>query len=226
MTKTSVSFPEPHLEYERVFLAQGYRLIAGLDEAGRGALAGPVVAAAVVLPLEDTRLRAMLRGVRDSKLCTPAEREALYGAIVQAATTAAPGIVGVDEIDRMGIGAATRLAMRRALEDLIPKPEALLIDWVRLPDVNLPQQCFAKGDQLSLSVAAASIIAKVTRDRLMVDLDADYSGYGFAQHKGYGTPEHQSAITRLGPCKIHRLSFNPIRTRLFGEANRADRACS
>lgn len=218
-----MTFPEPHLEFEQAFLAQGLTRIAGLDEAGRGALAGPVVAGAVILPLERRDLRVALRGVRDSKLCTPAQREALYDVIGSVAICAAVGAADAGEIDQIGIGAATRLAMRRALAALAISPEALLIDWVRLADVPLPQKCFPKGDQLSLSVAAASIMAKVARDRMMVGLDIEHPGYAFAQHKGYGTPEHQAAISRLGPCAIHRRSFEPIRARLFGDLERADR---
>lgn len=115
----------------------------------------------------------------------------------------------------MGISGATRLAMRRALEGLPLQPDALLIDWVRLREVNLPQQCLTKGDRLSLSIAAASIVAKVTRDRLMTALDSEYPGYGFARHKGYATPAHQAAIHELGPCDLHRRSFDPIRSRLI-----------
>lgn len=222
MSKSSASHPTPSLRYEKMFLAQGYRLIAGLDEAGRGAWAGPVVAAAVILPLEQANVRRILQDVRDSKLCTPDERERLYEVITEIAMCFAPGVVSVDKIDQVGIGAASKAAMRRAVENLSRSPEALLIDWVRLPDVSLPQRCFAKADQLSLSVAAASIIAKVTRDRLMIELEDDYPGYGFSQHKGYGTPQHQSAIGHLGPCLIHRKSFEPIRSWVSGDSDLAD----
>jgi ribonuclease HII len=218
MSKTAAIHPRPNLRYEGIFLAQGHNLIAGLDEAGRGAWAGPVVAAAVILPLERRNLRHLLDGVRDSKLCTPAERDRLYEVIARTAVCFAPGIVSVDEIDLAGIGAAAKMAMVRAVENLSRSPEALLIDWVKLPTVDIPQHCFAKADQLSLSVAAASIVAKVTRDRLMLRLEDDYPGYGFSQHKGYGTPDHQLAIARLGPCRIHRRSFDPIRSQITGDS--------
>lgn len=213
---SDVSFPKtPSLHYEHSFTADGYTLIAGLDEVGRGALAGPVAAGAVILPLERDDLEDALCGVRDSKLCPPKKRDQLFDVIHSLALAASVGMASHQEIDQIGIGSATRLAMRRALEGLPVQPQALLIDWVRLREVNLPQQCLIKGDRLSLSIAAASIVAKVTRDRLMTALDQDYPGYGFAQHKGYATPAHQTALTALGPCDLHRRSFDPIRSRLI-----------
>jgi ribonuclease HII len=209
------SQPVPTLEFEHLFTEQGFALIAGLDEAGRGALAGPVSAGAVILPLNRPDLKNILDGVRDSKLCTASERENLYQRIHAVALATAVGLASHQEIDQIGIGAATRLAMCRALKALSHQPQALLIDWVRLRDVNLPQQSLIKGDQRSFSIAAASILAKVTRDRLMIQFDAQHPGYGFAQHKGYATPGHQSAIASLGPCDLHRRSFDPIRTRLL-----------
>jgi ribonuclease HII len=205
----------PTLEYELAFVAEGHLMIAGLDEVGRGALAGPVAAGAVILPIERADLADLLHGVRDSKLCAASEREELAQRIHEIAICAEVGMASQEEIDAMGIGAAARLAMRRALSALSTQPQALLIDWVRLRDVNLPQRSMPKGDQRCLSIAAASIIAKVTRDHLMITLDEQHPGYGFARHKGYATPEHQTAILSLGPCVLHRRSFDPIRSRLI-----------
>jgi ribonuclease HII len=206
---------KPHLDFELAFVQQGYVLIAGVDEVGRGALAGPVMAGAVLLPIDQLNLLDILDGVRDSKLCTPPERNELYDRIREIALAAEVGAATHAEIDQMGIGPATRVAMRRAIEQLQHTPQALLIDWVRLHEVKLPQVSIIKGDQRSLSIAAASILAKVTRDRLMVELDVNYPGYGFARHKGYCTPGHQIALEKLGPCDIHRRSFDPIRARLI-----------
>lgn len=190
-------------------MRQGYALVAGIDEAGRGAWAGPVVAAAMILPGNATRKPA-LRGVRDSKLLTPLQREALFDRIQDAALAVGVGMASHNEIDDIGIVPATRLAMRRAVEALAAAPDALLIDALRLPDVPLPQRVLFHADTLCLSVAAASIVAKVTRDRLMADLDAQFPGYGFARHKGYGTQLHRHALTQLGPSAIHRISFRPV----------------
>jgi len=200
----------PDMRQERALNRQGHTLVAGIDEAGRGAWAGPVVAAAVILPRGATRLAA-LRGVRDSKLLTPARREALFDGIHQAALAVGVGMTSHAEIDDIGIVPATRLAMRRAIKRLAPAPDALLIDALKLPDVPLPQRALFHADALCLSVAAASIIAKVTRDRLMTDLDAQYPGYGFARHKGYGTVLHQQALAQLGPSETHRMTFAPVR---------------
>lgn len=183
--------------------------MAGVDEAGRGALAGPVAAAAVILPPE-TALEGIWAQVRDSKLLSSQERERLAQAIQAAALDWSVGMASAQEIDRMGIAAATRLAMQRAVEGLSQRPDYLLVDWMQLPGVNIPQERFVKGDQRIVSIAAASILAKVHRDRWMVALDARYPGYGFARHKGYGTPEHREALARLGPCPEHRHSFAPI----------------
>jgi ribonuclease HII len=210
-----VVHPAPTLEFEMLFIEQGYTLIAGLDEAGRGALAGPVSAGAVILPLDHSDLLTVLDGVRDSKLCSSSQRDDLYKRIHETALASGVGLASHQEIDRIGIAAAARLAMSRAIEMLTHQPQALLIDWVRLRDINLPQQSIIKGDQRSLSIAAASILAKVTRDRLMIELDSGHPGYGFAQHKGYATPAHQSALATLGPCDLHRRTFDPIRTRLL-----------
>lgn len=206
--------PIPDLRYEHLFLDDGLTIIAGLDEAGRGAWAGPVAAGAVILPLDRVDLPAALEGVRDSKLCTARERERLDGMVREVAEGVGVGMASVEEIDAMGIAPATRLAMRRALEALPLAPQALLIDYVRLREVKLPQRSITKGDQQSYSIAAASIVAKVARDRLMAELDAEYPGYSLAAHKGYGTRRHQAALDELGPCSLHRRSFSPIRQRL------------
>jgi ribonuclease HII len=191
-------------------MRQGHSCVAGLDEAGRGAWAGPVVAAAVILP-RDAMRRLALRGVRDSKLLTPHQRQALLPMIHQAALAIGVGGASHAEIDSFGIVPATRLAMQRAIEALPLAPDALLIDALRLPAVPLPQRVLFHADRLCLSVAAASVVAKVTRDRLMAELDTQYPGYGFAQHKGYGTAVHQRALAGLGVSAIHRLTFEPVR---------------
>jgi len=184
--------------------------VAGLDEAGRGAWAGPVVAAAVILPC-DAGVHAALKGVRDSKQVSPATREILAARIVEVALAVGVGRGEQQEIDALGIVPATRLAMQRALAALSVAAEALVIDALPLPAVNLPQDVFPYADARSLSVAAASIIAKVSRDRWMVDVaEADFPGYGFAQHKGYGTRQHRAALDLLGVCPIHRLTFRPV----------------
>jgi ribonuclease HII len=200
----------PSLEIELALHAQGHNLIAGLDEAGRGALAGPVVAAAVILPLEQPELEQVLYGVRDSKQLSAQERERLFDVIHQTALAVGVGVSAPCVIDRAGIVPATRQAMLKALSRLSLEPECLIIDYLQLTAVPLPQACLPKADERSFSVAAASIIAKVTRDRLMCLLDQSYPGYGFASHKGYGTSTHQAALAQLGPCRIHRMSFAPL----------------
>ena len=200
----------PTLEAEGRFWACGMQRIAGLDEAGRGAWAGPVVAAAVILPRGDD-VHVALMGVRDSKQVSPARREVLAARIHEVALAVGVGRGEQQEIDALGIVPATRLAMERALAALSVAPEALIVDALPLPAVDLPQDVFPYADARSLSVAAASIIAKVTRDRWMVDVaEVDFPGYGFAQHKGYGTRQHREALNRLSICPIHRLSFRPI----------------
>jgi len=201
----------PTLDLELALLAQGYRFVAGLDEAGRGAWAGPVVAAAVILPLARSDLCHALRGVRDSKQLTAPARETLYDVVRRTALAVGVGISAPLVIDRDGVVPATRRAMMRALEHLAAPPDYLVLDHIRLPLVPLPQCSFPKADAHHLSVAAASIVAKVTRDRLMILLDRCYPGYGFAAHKGYGTAAHRWALTRLGPACIHRHSFALLR---------------
>ena len=200
---------EPDLIHEGLWWSQGLVRVAGVDEAGRGPWAGPVVAGAVVLP-PDPAVALALAGVRDSKQLSPRQRERLFAVIQEAAVSWAPGVVPSEEIDRLGIVPATRLAMRQAVDALGAHPQALLVDAVRLPAIPLPQHSLIHGDALCLSIAAASIVAKVTRDWLMVDMDSLYPGYGFARHKGYGTPRHALALRELGPCPIHRRSFAPV----------------
>lgn len=194
---------------EKVLWQQGYQLIAGVDEVGRGPLAGPVVAAAVILPLGIAP--AWLNLVRDSKRLTVARREFLYDRIEEEALAIGVGSVCPELIDARGISAATRLAMRLAVEQLRHPPDFLLIDAIKLPDLNLPQKSIIRGDGLSLSIAAASIVAKVTRDHFMIGYDGVYPNYGFARHKGYATREHRSNLWRLGASPIHRKSFAPVR---------------
>ena len=197
----------PTLDRERHLISSGHALIAGLDEAGRGAWAGPVVAAAVILNLPEA---LSLREVNDSKQLSPRQRDKLYPIIIDQCVAYGIGQGSAAEIDELGILPATRLAIMRAVGALSPQPDALIIDAVRLPQVNKPQAVFNFADAISLSVAAASILAKVTRDRLLVDLDAHYPAYQFARHKGYGTQIHRAALQSVGPCEAHRCSFKPI----------------
>jgi ribonuclease HII len=169
-----------------------------------------VVAAAAILPLEEDCLR-LFAGVRDSKQLSASQRERLYTVIMERAVGVGVGVVSVEWIDRYNILRATRLAMQQALAALSPRPTYLLVDALKLPAVRLPQLALIKGDARCLSIAAASIIAKVTRDRLMLALDEQYPGYGFARHKGYGTVEHKRALAALGPSPAHRRMFAPVR---------------
>jgi ribonuclease HII len=207
----------PTLVEEMALFEQGYCFVAGLDEAGRGCLAGPVVAAAVILPLtpRDTDIMTRLAGVNDSKQLSAAMRERLYEVIMQCVTSVGIGIGSVEVIDERNILQATKHAMRLALKQLSPFPQALLLDALLLPDISLPQRSIIKGDARCLSIAAASILAKVTRDRLMVQLHVQYPEYGFNQHKGYGTPAHLAALHQHGATPHHRRSFAPVRE-LFG----------
>lgn len=203
--------PKPSLREELVLWTQGYNHIAGLDEAGRGAWAGPVVAAAVILPSGDPQLGQALDGVRDSKQLSPRQREVLCERICTVAVAIGVGVVSPQDIDALGIVPATRRAMVTAVAQLSPPPDFLLIDALQLDELPLPQKSIIKGDALCLSIAAASIIAKVTRDRLLVAFESTYPGYGFARHKGYGTRQHRAALHHLGPCHIHRRSYAPVR---------------
>lgn len=203
----------PTLEEEERLMLQGHTLIAGVDEAGRGCLAGPVVAAAAILPLAEDCLR-LFAGVRDSKQLSAAQRDRLYTVVMERAVAVGVGVVSVEWIDRYNILRATRMAMQQALTSLQVRPTYLLLDAVKLPGVRLPQLALIKGDARCLSIAAASVVAKVSRDRLMQTLDERYPGYGFAQHKGYGTPEHLRALASLGPSPAHRRTFAPVRALL------------
>ena len=201
--------PLPTLQYELPLWQQGFLAVAGIDEAGRGCWAGPVTAGAVILPA-DPGILERLSGVRDSKLMTPAEWDAVFSLIPGEARAWAVGEADSAEIDRLGILNATRLAMKRAIAALPLRPDHLLIDYVRLHDVTIPQIGIAHGDMVSLSIAAASVMAKVTRDREMEALAEQYPEYGFEKHKGYGTKQHQEALARFGPCPIHRMTFKPL----------------
>ena len=198
------------LSHEFSLRARGFHYVAGLDEAGRGAWAGPVVAGAVILPLDRFDLLNTLAGVNDSKLLTPAEREQFLPLIANTALSTGVGFATHTEIDDLGIVPATRLAMQRALAALTVSCDVLLIDALDLPAVPLPFVSLIKGDQRALSIAAASIIAKVTRDAFMTDLDRVFPQYGFRVHKGYGTPLHQQALRHFGPCTMHRMTFAPL----------------
>ncbi len=204
----------PDLTFEQSLWSAGIELVAGVDEAGRGAWAGPVSAGAVILPRRADLLEC-LSGVRDSKQMSPAQRTRWADRIRALALAWGVGFADPEEIDALGIVPATRLAMRRAIEQLDPCPQHLLVDAVRLPALNLPQQALIKGDARVMSIAAASVLAKTARDALMVTLDSQYSGYALARHKGYGTAAHQAALRELGPSPIHRKSFAPIRARLL-----------
>ena len=202
--------PSPTLEYEEALWKQGFLAVAGIDEAGRGCWAGPVTAGAVILP-NDPSILERLKGVRDSKLMTPAERESLFDVIKENAASWAVGETDNTAIDRIGILNATKAAMKLAIRQLNPDPDYLLIDFVRLHDVTIPQTGIKHGDMLSLSIACASVLAKVTRDRWMQTTAAElYPQYGFENHKGYGTKQHQEALDQYGPCPIHRMSFHPL----------------
>jgi ribonuclease HII len=198
---------DPDLTYE-THLWPYYRHIAGLDEAGRGALAGPVAVGAVILPNDELLLSRTLAGVRDSKQMTPLGRESLAPLIKDVALTWSVGFASAGEIDAQGIVPATRLAALRALHGLTLAPQYLLTDFrLELPELDTPQTALVKGDALCLSIAAASVLAKTSRDQLMCELDLCYRGYGLGKHKGYGTQSHRSAMKRLGVSPIHRRSF-------------------
>ncbi len=199
----------PTTERERRLLDDGVWPVAGVDEAGRGALAGPVVAGAVVA--EWCTRQPWHDEVRDSKQLSAPQRERLFERITAESTAVAAGIVSSNIIDRIGIAAATRRAMLEALQSLAVQPGYVLIDWLTLPRLRLRQEGIPKGDALCLSIACASIVAKVTRDRLMDELDARYPGYGFGAHKGYGTEEHLHRLATQGASPVHRVSFRPVR---------------
>jgi ribonuclease HII len=196
----------PDLSFEDALWNAGVHYVAGIDEAGRGALAGPVAAGAIILPV-DVQIANALKGVRDSKQMTPAERSAWALRLPYLALTWAVGFASEQEIDEIGIVPATRLAAERALARLTPSPQHLLLDFLHIPECSLPQTALIKGDARSLSIAAASILAKTARDNVLRQLDLEYPGYGFAAHKGYGTTAHIQSIRRLGFSKAHRHSF-------------------
>ena len=195
--------------YERAAVAAGRMFVAGVDEAGRGPLAGPVAVAAVILPQE-----AHLPRINDSKKLSVAVREELFAQIVDIAVSYHVALIDAEMIDRMNILQATRMGMYEAIAALSPAPEEVFIDAVALPKLSMPSQSIIKGDAKSASIAAASILAKVTRDHLMEQYDTEYPHYGFAKHKGYGTCEHIEAIRAYGVCPLHRKSFEPIRSML------------
>jgi ribonuclease HII len=195
--------------YERAAWADGMVCVVGLDEAGRGPLAGPVVASAVVLPK-----KFKTDGIGDSKSLTPAARDRAYDRIMKRAVSVGVGVVDVDEIDRVNILQATYIAMRAALANVSAAFDFILVDGLPVPDLPARSKAIVKGDMKSVSIGAASIIAKVTRDRIMLEIDVHYPEYGFSNHKGYGTPEHLAAIAKHGPCPCHRRSFAPIAERL------------
>lgn len=201
---------QPDLRYELGLLEGGLAAVAGLDEAGRGALAGPVVAGALLLPIDDASLPAQLAMVRDSKQLTADQRERALEPICAVACAWASGAASNEEIDDLGLLPATRLAMTRALANLPIAADYLLLDHMLLREDPRPQTALVRGDRISLSIAAASIIAKVTRDREMMAWEGRYPGYGLAQHKGYGTAEHRAALARLGPSPIHRHTYGPV----------------
>ncbi len=212
----------PSFREEQAFVRAGLTIIAGVDEAGRGPLAGPVVAGAVVLPQhlyqgpDNPGAESPWRRINDSKALTARQRNVSHILITEHAAAWGVGIVDAAAIDTMGIARATRLAMRQAIAMLQLQPQALLVDAVNLAEIGLPCRAIIKGDAKCYSIAAASIVAKVTRDQLMRELDQRHPGYGFARHKGYGTREHLQRLRELGPSPVHRRTFMPLRQALPG----------
>lgn len=200
---------QPSYKEEQSLLDRGFSIVAGLDEVGRGPVAGPVLAAAAILrPKPRGR---WVRMVRDSKMLTARQREEVMPYLRDAALALETGSCSAREVDSLGIASATRLAMQRAVDALPLHPTFLLLDALTLPDLPIPQKAIVKGDSLCMSIAAASIVAKVSRDRIMREFDDLYPGYGFADHKGYATSRHLANLRRLGPSPIHRYSFAPVR---------------
>lgn len=207
------------LDFERDLWSRKFTLVAGVDEAGRGPLAGPVVAAAVMLPVAwaTSGVDPRLTELNDSKQLTEAQRETFFQIITTHSDIHhAIAIVDAATIDRINILQATHRAMNTALAQLQPQPQHALVDGRPVKSLTLPQTALVKGDSRSYSIAAASVLAKVTRDRMMRELDGQFPGYGFAIHKGYGVPQHLAAIEKLGPCPIHRMSFAPLKPRQAG----------
>ncbi len=203
--------PAPDFQFEEKIWSQGCLYVVGVDEAGRGALAGPVAAAALIFA-PGPRLVEQLFGVRDSKEMNPRSRAEWAIRLWELALDFGVGYAEAGEIDSIGIAPATKLAVRRALKKLQYRAQHILIDYIDLPGADCPVTSIVKGDARSLSIAAASILAKHSRDEIMREFEEAYPGYGFAKHKGYGTPAHQAALSRLGPTPIHRRSFKPLRS--------------
>ena len=204
----------PTFDTEKELGGLGYRLVAGIDEVGRGALAGPVFAAAVIIPPDSDFTWLSL--VRDSKQLSPRQRERLFGLIQEDDIPMGLGIVPHTVVDDVGIVRATQLAMCRAVESMPVVPDFLIIDALALPDIDLPQKPIVDGDAACVSIACASVVAKVSRDRHMAELDGVYPGYGLAAHKGYGTRQHLAGLRKWGPSAIHRRSFAPVRRLIKG----------
>ncbi|HLJ68702.1 MAG TPA: ribonuclease HII [Chloroflexota bacterium] len=200
----------PPLDLEYALYAQGCRTIAGVDEVGRGSLAGPLVAAAIILPVDDPTLTQRLGAVRDSKQLSPGQRTEAFRTIREVAVAIGIGWAAHHVVDRRGLTAANRQALESAVRRLSPAPEAVLIDHFTLDGLELPQVSMPKGEARSLSIAAASIVAKVVRDRWMCRCDRRFPSYGFASHKGYGTRLHIDRLRAFGPSPLHRRSFQPV----------------
>ncbi|MCC7104809.1 MAG: ribonuclease HII [Chloroflexi bacterium] len=218
MQPSAGAVERPSLDFERRLRRAGSQAIAGLDEAGRGSWLGPVVAAAVILPRPTAALVADLAGLRDSKQMTARQRKRLAARIAQVAVAVGVGRVEAATIDLVGLGAAGQLAFLRAVRGLTTAPDYLLVDGFHARLVVLPQQALVRGDARSLSIAAASVVAKVTRDALLEELDERFPGFALAANKGYGTPAQQAALAALGPCEQHRLSYRPLRLARQDEA--------
>jgi ribonuclease HII len=208
---------KPTFNEEFLFQAAGYKLTAGVDEVGRGCLAGPVIASAVILP--NNLKSSWLQDVRDSKMLTAKQRERLSVCIEETALAIGTGIVSHEVIDSIGIALASKQAMKQAVAQLSPAADSLIIDYLRLDDITLPQKSIVHGDALCYSIACASIIAKVIRDNMMRELDAQYPGYALCNNKGYGTPKHWHCIEEKGLLPIHRRSFCHLQYRLKPATN-------
>lgn len=208
----------PTFKQENQLRKKGYKLIAGVDEVGRGALAGPIVAVAVILP-KDFRVG----GIKDSKLLTPRQREELYFIICDRAVATCVAFISHKMIDKRGIAWANKMVIKRALCKMKPLPDFALVDAMLIDGLAMPTKSIIRGDRLVKSIAAASIVAKVTRDKYLVKQDKKYPQYGFARHKGYGTKFHRDMLCEHGPCEVHRKSFGPVRALLGNEKNQESR---